>query len=202
MVVSLDNKWLEDDVNNTWIAALVCILSIGCNNGDSIPVPIEGPGGITAAYSMARVDLLANSLDKGLRLMVVRSEEVNCDGTSAIWYYEYIGTAETMPPPTYCFHATYFSVAFDSNSILKVGAAVITHSWFNSNEALNIAEKNGGSNFRAQNPNCTIEACLGQPVVPNAITSWCVTYHSKTDNSKLLSLIIDANTGAITSKYP
>jgi hypothetical protein len=194
----------KDDMRRSSVPVIACVLFLGCNDDSVNQVPFEGEGKITAAYKMAAVSTLANSYGKGLRLISVSSEGVGPDGTSPIWRYEYVETPPPTPPPpaTYCFHSTYSMVAFDSNSTSKVGSAIITHTWFDSNVALTIAEDIGGRQFRAQNPNSTITAGLGEPVVPYPTTYWWITYHAKEDKSKSLTLGIDANTGLITTRYP
>jgi hypothetical protein len=179
-----------------------CVLCLGCKDDSVNRLPIESEGKITAAYKMADVSTLANSYSKGLRLISVSSEVVGPDGTSPLWRYEYVVTPPPTPPATYCFHSTYSTVAFDSNSTYRVGSAIVTHTWFDSNVALTISEDNGGRQFRAQNQNSTITAGLGEPVVPNPTTYWWITYRAKEDKSKSLTLGIDANTGLITTRYP
>ncbi len=102
----------------------------------------------------------------------------------------------------YYFHAASNEVKFDSTSIMKnFGAGFIVHEWFDSDEALGIAEKNGGENFRINNPEYFIEAALGEPVIPNSTTFWYITYRSKINNAVKLFLSIDANTGEVHSLY-
>jgi hypothetical protein len=171
-------------------------LWVGCDQGHDASIR----GGITAAYYFRAVDSFADSYDKGLRLQTIRSDDVHWDGTSQTWYYDYVATTET-PPITYCLHSTSTAIAFDSTSSLKIGAAVVTHGWFDSDVALMVAEKNGGSDFRAHNPGYTISAALGEPVVPSPTTYWYITYRSEADRSRFLTMTIDANTGAVTGKY-
>lgn len=181
---------------------MICVLCMGCN-GSTNEAPVEAEGEITAAYRIADVNSLTRAVNKGLLLMNVWSEEVNPDGTSERWCYEYVATTlSTLPEPTYYFHATYSTVEFDSNSTLKCCEGIISHKWINSSVALYIAEKNGGSQFRSQNPHYTIRAGVGEPVVPDPKTYWYITYRSKEDRTKLLSLTIDANSIASVSKYP
>jgi hypothetical protein len=183
-------------MRNTFLVFVAVFLCIGCDLG----LDSSTGGGITARYNLRAVDLFAGSYGKRLRLQTIRSDDVHADGTSGTWSYEYVATTET-PPTTYCFHSTSSAIAFDSTSRIKIGAAVIAHEWFDSDRALAVAETNGGSDFRTFNPSHTISAALGEPVVPNSTTYWYITYRSKQDRSRMLSLTIDANTGAVTGRY-
>ncbi len=175
-------------------AIIICFLGIlcfGCNHNSVGPAVNWAPN--TAAEKLGEVDALAQSYGKGLRLMSVMSEDVNPDGTSELWQYQYVDGS--MPPSAYWFHSTSSTVVCDSNSAVGVGSAVITHTWFNSDSGLSIAERNGGSQFRSANPHYTISASVGEPVVPNPTTTWWITYRSKDDNTELVMFTIDANTG-------
>lgn len=173
------------------------ILFFGCSNNSvgtgNNPVPN------TAKYKLADVNSLAESYAKGLRLMIVVSHQVLVDGTSNQWQYVFADTA--MPDSTYWFHATTGGVVLDSVSRALIGPGVIYSYWFNSDSALSIAEQNGGSQFRAQNPHYTIAASLGQPVVPNPRAYWHVTYQSTDSPSNILELSIDAITGKAVAVY-
>jgi hypothetical protein len=184
-------------MRNTFLVFVAVFLCIGCDLG----LDSSTGGGITARYNLRAVDLFAGSYGKRLRLQTVSSEEVSADGTSGTWYYEYVAIADTPPTTVYRFRSTNTAIAFDGNSPVKIGVAVITHGWFDSDVALTVAEKNGGSEFRTQNPNHTISAALGEPVIANPTTCWYITYRSKQDRARLLSLTIDANTGAVTGRY-
>jgi hypothetical protein len=185
------------------IILFISLLSLGCNTDSFIQMPGEADGRITAAYKAAAINLLASSYGKGLQLTGISSEEVNPDGSSPSWCYRYVPPPPlTISPVEYCFHATYYLVAFDSISPARVGAAIISHSWFDSDSALAIAERSGGTQFRSENLNCRIRASLGEPVVPNSPTYWWITYRANEDQSRALTLTIDANTGAISGRYP
>lgn len=174
---------------------LAFLFGFGCS-ADLVNQTNESDGRITAAYNKAAVDSLANSVGKGLRLMSIRSDEVNADGTAALWCYEYVSTRQPIPPSKYCFHATYTGVAFDSTSKILCGNSVIHHNWLNSDFALMQAEKHGGSKFRQQHPECSVYAGLAEPIVPNPRTYWYVSYRTK-DKSVILDITIDATTGSV-----
>ena len=183
-------------------ALLVMTVSVvfcgGCKEGAVGPgfIPVDR----SAKDKLEEVNSLAESLGKTLRLVSVSSRDIRTDGTSDAWYYQYVDTS--IPTISYWFHASLGAVAFDSTSPTGLGAAVITHFWFNSDRALSVAEENGGAQFRNQNVNCEIVGSVGEAVVPNAVTTWWITYRSKVDKSRTLLFGIDATSGAVTLKYP
>ena len=173
--------------------SILGIILIGCSHSTEPPLTVP----VTAAAGLTDVNLLAQSYNKGLRFMSVMSNNVNLDGLSVTWQYTYYYPDTTIPPKLYWFHANSIGVAFDSTSLMGVGSAVITHTWFNSDLAMHIAEQNGGSQFRSNNPNYVIAASVGEPVVPNPTTYWNIGYYSNNDKTKFLLLRIDANTGEV-----
>jgi len=172
---------------------LLGILWFGCSHNSVGPNP--NPASNTAKFKLADANSLAASYGIGLRLLTVASHQVNIDGTSNEWQYVYEDTA--MPHNTYWFHNNASGVVFDSTTAALIGSGIIYQTWFNSDSALTIGEQNGGSQFRAQNPHYIIVASIGDPVVPNPKTYWYVTYRSTDDQSKLLALSIDANSGTV-----
>ena len=179
---------------------VLCILGIlwfGCSQSPVGPIP--DPARNTAKYKLADVDSLAESYGKGLQLVSVTGRNVNTDGTSDTWLFQYSDTS--MPQTGYLFHCKSGVVGFDSTSATGVGAGFINRSWFNSDSALSIAEQNGGSQFRAQNPHHTILASLRIIAVPNPRMMWEITYQSNDSYSSLLVIRIDAISGAIIAKY-
>lgn len=178
------------------IIPVFAFLLIACDQGSIIRAPLEREQAITAAFKFPAVDSLARSYSIGLRLLTIHSSDVNFDGTSATWSYEYLATN----PSVYCFHSTFHAVVFDSVSPLRTGVAIISHSWFNTDVALDIAEANGGSDFRSHNPDYCVTAFLTQPLVPNANTYWYITYRSRKDQSRA-NLQIDAISGKVADYY-
>ncbi len=175
---------------------MFCFLGMfwfGCSHSSVGPNP--NPASYTAKYRLAEANSVAESYGKGLQLMSVSSRNVNPDGTSDTWSFQYSDTL--IPPTSYVFHCKSGVVGFDSACPTGVGAGHITQSWFNSDSALSIAEHNGGSQFRAQNPRYTIVASVGIPVVPNPRTEWYIAYQSNDNYSNFLMLRIDANSGEV-----
>lgn len=178
-----------------WAATVSVLVGFlfGCDFG--LEGPSLDPNSITAKQRLDDVMTLAKSHKETLALWTVVGEDVTTGGTSGTWRYLFADMSQ--PGPEYWFHATAFEVAFDSTTPMPEGAARITHRWFDSDSALLLAERNGGSQFRNTYPRCTINASVGEPLVPNATTIWWVSYKSQDDRSGFLTMAIDANTGAV-----
>ena len=181
--------------------SLLCVLSMalfGCSHSTEPPLAVP----FTAKSKLDAANSLAQSHKQGLRLMSVVTKSAGFKGEAATWQYAYHYPDTIIPPKLYWFHADANGVGFDSVGLMGVGSAVITHSWFNSDSALFIAEQNGGSQFRSNNPTYVISASVGEPVVPNPTTFWWVYYYPSNDNSKFLLFTIDANTGTVKTYVP
>jgi hypothetical protein len=172
------------------------MLTSGCTESGVGPSPVAH----TAAEKITEVNALAYSYGKGLRLVTVSAMEVSPDGTADVWNYQYVDS--TLPPTAYWFHSTSGMVAFDSTTPAGVGAGIIRHTWFDSDSAMSIAERNGGIQVRTSHPACTISASLGEPVIPNSSTTWWITYRGIGGAAVSLILGINAVTGEITLRYP
>ena len=180
--------------------SFVLVALLVCFEGD--PGHTTRPAGrTTARYNLPAVDSLANTYGKGLLLQVVRSDEVEWDGTSPRWTYEYVATAETPPKTVYRFHSVDTTVVFDDTLALKIGAAVVPPGWCDSDAALAVAEERGGSSFRIMYSDNSISATLGKPVISKPTTYWYITYRSKKDKTRFFTLTIDAHTREVTGKY-
>ena len=148
---------------------MLLIIFSGCNK-DSINEPLIIGNKITAAYNYSAVEALAITYSDGLKLISIKSDNLDFDGYANNWSFRYTSGGIAVD---YCFHTTSEEVKYDSITTKVIGTSLITHQWFNSNEALKIAEKNGGRDFR-----------------------------TKLKTSESLLIGIDANTGEVTLKYP
>lgn len=179
------------------LLSILGILLSGCSHSS------VGPGTNieenTARYKLSDVNALAESYGRGLELISVLSTNVSTDGTSGEWSYQYSDTS--VPPTAYAFHCKNGAVGFDSAYTTDVGEGFINRGWFNSDSALSIAEQNGGSEFRAQNPHNTILASLRDLTGPDPTTMWEIAYQSNDSYLSLLVIRIDAISGAIIAKY-
>jgi hypothetical protein len=186
----------------SWIPAIVLLLFVpACGEEDSPTQAgatlgvIEQRGSITAQFRYDEVAAAAIALESSVRFKGVTGDTLSPHGTSGSWSYKF---GMTIPPYRY-YHLTahYDSVRFDSTSNSTVGDAFITHAWMNSADAMAIAEAHGGGQFRQNHPDVTIGASLGEPVVPNPMTCWYITYRSTLNTGVRLNVTIDATTGIV-----
>jgi hypothetical protein len=171
------------------------LLLIGCGENSIENSLIEG-NKITAAYNFKTLESLVYSYDRELKLLSIRSDDVDYEGFALEWCFRYSSDNIAVD---YYFHTTSKEVVFDSTSTAKnIGSTFISHPWFDSSEAFRIAERNGGKEFRKKNLEYSVQASLGEPLIPNSRTFWYITYYSKTER---LMLAIDADSGETTLIY-
>ncbi len=146
---------------------------------------------IKASYYKNKIDSLVKIIDNNTKLLFVKSDSVDVDGTSNCWIYCY--TSIDSPKYYYC-HADLDSASFDSISYnILTGIGWISKSWIDSDSAMFLAELQGGSEFREQNPNYRIKASLGQSLVPPpSPPEWSITYISNENPNNKKLIIIDA----------
>jgi hypothetical protein len=177
---------------------VLCIVLFGCKQ----PPEPSSLVPLTAAAKFTVVNSLAMAYKQGIALAMVTGNDVSIDGLSDNWGYLYVDTTTTALPRRYYFHANSNGVGFDSSTSMHEGLWVITLSWFDSDSAVSIADNNGGSQFKNNNPNYTISAMLAGAVYPKTATDWYISY-SRISNGgygKFLMLVIDANTGEVKSR--
>jgi hypothetical protein len=189
-------------VKSIILFALFCLFVVSCKKEesptqtDSKSVTVtEKRDSITANYQYSQVISAAIVRDSTVRFKGIIGNNLNTNGTSHSWSYKFGMTVS--PFKYYHFTAVYDSIKFDSTSRTTTGDAFITHTWINSCNAMDIAEANGGMQFRTNNPDYTVRASLGEAVVPNAFTYWYITYRSNINSSVYLNLTIDATTGIV-----
>jgi hypothetical protein len=181
------------------ITFIFLIFYLSCQkNTNPLSPPLNDGERITAAYNLSGVESLAKSFSDDLQLLSIQCDNIDYNGYAKKWCYIYSAGGIAVD---YYFHSTYYEAEFDSTSTHQyIGRGVIIHPWFNSNVAMGIAEKNGGKDFRIQNPQYTIKASVGEPVIPNSTTYWYITYRSKLDTKKSFVLTINANSGEVIAK--
>jgi len=180
-----------------YLLIVFCLLLSSCTKN---PISSHNGEDILAAFNKNKIDELARSLRNDAELINIKSNDVKLNGTSKSWIHIYYSVSSHA---CYYFHTTYNEAIFDSSSNqLVTGSTFITHNWFNSDEAIRIAEKNSGEDFRMKNPGYSIEASLAEPLVPDSSTYWYITYRSRLDRTESLMLGVDARTGEVTLRYP
>jgi hypothetical protein len=179
------------------LSILIIFLSLtSCRDENDLvlQIPIEGNGRIYASFGYKQVESFAISMDNSLKIMSIGSDDINIDGSSKYWKYEFLSNDKMI---LYHFSSNFTAFGFDSTSKMTVGGSILTNTWVNSNIALSAAENNGGRIFRNKYPNCKISASLGEPVIPNAYPVWYITY---SNSSEHLYIVINAVTGEFDSK--
>lgn len=154
---------------------------------------------ITALTKFDDVGSIVSEYSQGLILKSVFSKEVKYNGQAEKWIYKYSSGGIAVD---YYYHATESKVRFDSTSTMTLdGEGLIVNQWFNSDEAMRIAEENGGKKFRETNLEYNIEISLVEPMIPNSVTYWFVKYISKTGNNEILHLGINSLTKEVNLYY-
>jgi hypothetical protein len=137
----------------------------------------------------------AKSIDKSVQLMSVSSQNVNMDGSSGRWKYQF---ASNNLMVCYYFEKSFNEIKLDSTGKTPFEIAVINSNWVSSETALYNAEKNGGRAFLNEYPVDHISAELSQALIPNSFPIWYITYYSSVKN---LTIMINALTGKFISSY-
>jgi hypothetical protein len=100
----------------------------------------------------------------------------------------------------YFFHTTVGTAYYDSsNHVRSVGDAYITKPWIDSDSALALCENRGGSAFRIANPQCSIQAAVGEAVVPNSHPFWYIRYVPVDPLKVPLAILIDATDSTLSA---
>ena len=183
-------------MNKTMIVLLSAVALLLACSDDKNPVSPEQSQYILTGYNKAKIDSLMHLIDATAGLTTIWSDDVGPDGTSMCWMYQFMSSADTM----YHCHANITEAVYDSCTYgFFVGGGYITHNWFDSDSALQIAEGNGGRDFRARHPDYRIEASLYEPVMPETSTYWYIKYRAQSGDD-ILGIIVDAVSGEI--RYP
>jgi len=154
---------------------------------------------ITAFAKLDDIESVALDLSKGLILKSIVSKNVKISGQAETWIYKYSSGGIAVD---YYFHAKENEVKFDSTSIFILdGEGFIVDQWFDSDEAMKIAEENGGKEFRQSNLDYTIEISLAEPIIPNLDAFWYIKYISQNGNPKILHLGINNSTKEVGLYY-
>lgn len=131
--------------------------------------------------------------------MSVSCDNVQPNGYSTSWKYLFDKRTEknSMINKICIYSADCFGVYCDTvyTEPARLGAAYISKEWMDSDEALIIAEKNGGGSFRKEYNDCLISVICGEAVVPNSVPDWYIKYKSKSDKTKYMTMGINAVTG-------
>ncbi len=173
------------------VLSIACLLLAACK--DTVTDQSDPGPTFTAGTRFSAVNTYAQTYAPGCRFFGIFAPSVDIGGKAAQWSYCFFDSGGSHP--VYYFHANRTQVAYDSTKPMPTGASVITTHWFDSDSALLVAERNGGSDYRQANPGYGISARLSEAVVPNAVPYWFIIYTSSTSIAK--GLMIDATSGAL-----
>jgi hypothetical protein len=128
---------------------------------------------ITSEFLRRSVDSVAVIIVNDAKLALVTCSDMDTTGKSDRWNYVYLSLDSLKE---YRFHAQNNQVVFDGSYGMRVGAGVLINPWINSDSALTVAERSGGTEIRRQFPNCTLSASLMRPVCPPFLCYWYIYY--------------------------
>ncbi len=176
----------------------LAVLLISCaDKTESInePILIGSQDGVLASFGLSDIEDFINGIDSASRLLRISSEEINTEGASYMWNYEFVSTdTKNIYLIIYEIGGDCIAIGIDTTENDQDGASIITKSWIDSDLALDIAESNGGNNFRTENSNYQISILLSEAVVPNSFPIWSVRYYYL---DKSLTFRINASNGNI-----
>jgi hypothetical protein len=137
----------------------------------------------------------AKSIDKSVELITVSSQNVNMDGSSGRWIYQFVSNNLRV---CYYFEKSFNEIKLDSTGNSPFEFIGINSNWVSSETALYNAEKNGGRAFLHEYPVDHISAALSQFSIPppSSFPIWYITYYSRVKN---LTIMINAATGEFIS---
>ena len=147
---------------------------------------------MTSEFFRKTADSLAITHSADAQLALVSCLNMDTTGKSDTWTYVYL-SADSIKE--YQFQAQNNQVIFDSSFALRVGIGVLVSPWINSDSALALAEKAGGTIIRRRFPTSNLMASLSRPVVPSALCYWQIDYQCS-DSTRII--VINA-TGIATS---
>ncbi len=175
------------------------ILLISCKNStETIAEPDCDEGWVSASSGINLGDNFVSSIDSGSQLLLIKSSDINSCGTSNNWIYKYRSSDYSkIYTITLESGIDLLSIGVDTTANDQDGSSIITTSWIDSDDAFEIAEANGGIQFRSKNEDYKISASLSEAVVFNSYPIWSI-YYSATEN---LYIRINATNGEIISNY-
>ena len=148
---------------------------------------------MTSEFLRRSADSLAINHAIDAKLALVTCSEMDTTGKSDIWSYVYL-SGDSLKE--YHFHAQNNQVKFDSSYKMRVGIMVLDSPWINSDSALTVAERSGGTNIRRRFPTCTLMASLMSYDIPPFLRVWRIDYKCS-DSTR--TIVVNANDGIIVS---
>jgi hypothetical protein len=184
-------------MKNLLMLLCLSLILLSCRDHEDLLSVIPFNGGnlkfSDASSGYQQVLSYAKSIDKSVQLMSISSQNVNMDGSSGRWIYQF---ASNNLMVCYYFEKSFNEIKLDSTGKTPFEIAVINSNWVSSETALYNAEKNGGRTFLNEYPVDHISAELSQVLIPNSSPIWYITYSSRVKN---LTIMINAVTGEFIS---
>jgi hypothetical protein len=150
----------------------------------------------TARYHKKSVDSLAVTFAADAKLASVSCYEMDTTGKSSVWFYVYL-SADSLKE--YRFLAQNNQVTFDNSEEMRVGIGVLIESWIDSDSALSVAERGGGSDIREMFPFCGIAASIVMPIAPPFYCLWRVDYKL---SGIVRTILVNAASGEVVTSIP
>jgi hypothetical protein len=153
---------------------------------------------MTAKHLIATADSLAITFASNAELASVQTSGIDTTGEASVWTYVYFSfdSLNFFNSRAYSFIGQNNHVTFDHWDSLGVGPAILSNRWMDSDSALLVAERAGGSGIRKRFPTCTITALLMQWPAPPFITEWQISYNCS-DSTRRVG--INATTGDVVT---
>jgi hypothetical protein len=149
---------------------------------------------MTAKHLIAKTDSLATTYASNAGLAFIQASNIDTNGTANIWKCTYFSfdSSSFWNSRAYNFIGQNNQVTFESWDSLGAGPSIIFNRWMDSDSALLIAQRFGGSVLRSQFSTCTISALLMQEPGPPFYTIWQISYQY---GASTRSVQINATTG-------
>jgi hypothetical protein len=151
---------------------------------------------MTAGYLKKSADTVALTFATDAKLALVSCYEIDSTGKSSVWSYVY-SSADSLKE--YHFLAQNNRVTFDHSQEMRVGIGILSEPWIDSDSALSIAEREGGSDIRRLFPFSVISASLVRPIAPPFYCLWEIEYKL---SGVVRTILIDASTAEVVTSVP
>ena len=128
---------------------------------------------MTAGSLKTVLDSLAVTFATDAKLALVTCSDVDTVGKSSVWRYVYFSFDSSKE---YHFLAQNYHAIFDTSRGMRIGIGVLNVPWIDSDSALSVAQRKGGSDIRRRFPTCSITATLVRYISPPFLCYWRIDY--------------------------
>lgn len=156
---------------------------------------------ITARQRLTTANALAQSVLPDFQLFFVYGYDLNVNGRSFGWGYLYRSLANPNIVAMVSVSPFYADIDTSHQNPYPPQMLSLPSIWIDSDQAMNIAEQNGGSNFRAIHPNAIIEMLGANFFLYDSSWQnrfvWNVIYNAPGEDEPSLEIYIDMQTGQV-----